>query len=104
VVDRAARHRKVGQRQLTGWSLTREVEDASARVLRARLEGDLVGWSEWQVAADRDGTLVHFREKVELGRPGWDGRAMVVRSIVSANHWFMTRGASGLREHFERRT
>lgn len=83
--------------------LTRQVEDADRRILRAALEGDLIGWSEWEVVTDGSHdprrSLVHFREEVELGRRGLRRLPALVRPILSANHAHMMRGGErGLRE------
>ena len=80
--------------------LRRETEDPDRRVLRARIDGDLVGWSEWEVGSADAGSLVHFREEVRLGRAGLARLPALVRPILTANHDYMMRsGERGLRRH-----
>jgi hypothetical protein len=50
--------------------LTRDTIDPHARVLQARMRGDVVGTSRWQLESACDGTRVCFWEDAELAR-GW---------------------------------
>lgn len=83
--------------------VTREVVDPERGQLRARLDGDLVGWSSWTVAAvPRSGALrtwAEFRQEVTApGVPG--GNYAILRPVLDANHRVMMwRGRRGLARH-----
>ncbi|MEP9416271.1 hypothetical protein ABLE92_18320 [Gordonia sp. VNQ95] len=82
--------------------LTQERIDAGSGVLRARLAGDLVGWSQWAVSVDDPLThsVVDFRQQVDFTKhvavvPLW-----MIRPILHANHRFMMwSGRRGLIRH-----
>lgn len=74
-------------------TVTREVVDRQAGLLRARLGGDLEGWSSWQVSPESGGfTRARFDQEV-LVTP-WIVRmwARWAREIALANHRAMMRG------------
>jgi hypothetical protein len=81
----------------------REVVDPAAGRLRARLDGDLMGWSEWRVTglprAGGPGVRVDFRQEVVApGVPG--GRWSLLRPVLDTNHrLMMRRGRRGLAAH-----
>jgi uncharacterized protein YndB with AHSA1/START domain len=78
--------------------LTREVEDPVERVLRAHLDGDLIGTSEWRVRADGDGSLATFDEDVAVGKAAVRMAGRLARPILTYNHDRMMRsGERGLR-------
>ncbi len=77
---------------------TADVVDPQRRVLKARLTGDLVGWSSWQICAAPDGTRALFGQQVRLtGRLGWVSTSL--RPVFNWNHERMMavghRGLSG---------
>lgn len=78
--------------------LTREVEDAVGRVLRARLEGDLNGVSTWTVTSDGTGSLAVFDEDVTVGKAAVRAAGRLARPVLKYNHDRMMRsGERGLR-------
>ncbi|HLY33315.1 MAG TPA: SRPBCC family protein [Jatrophihabitantaceae bacterium] len=78
--------------------LTREIEDPVGRVLRAHLDGDLIGTSEWRVSADGDGTLAVFDEDVRVGKAAVRMAGRLARPVLTFNHDRMMRsGERGLR-------
>ncbi|MDT4938540.1 MAG: hypothetical protein QOG80_2211 [Pseudonocardiales bacterium] len=80
--------------------LTREVEDPDARVLRARLDGDLIGMSEWTIAADGSGSIAVFDEDVVVGKAAVRAAGRIVRPALKFNHDRMMRsGERGLRKY-----
>lgn len=80
--------------------LTREVEDPAARVLRARLSGDLNGVSTWTVSADGDGSVAVFDEDVSVGKAAVRAAGRLARPVLKFNHDRMMRsGERGLRAH-----
>jgi hypothetical protein len=79
--------------------LTREVEDPVARVLRARLEGDLNGVSTWTVTPDGSGSLAVFDEDVTVGKAAVRAAGRLARPALKFNHNRMMRsGERGLRK------
>lgn len=81
--------------------LATELVDAESGVLRARLSGDLVGWSQFAVRADGvDRTILDYTQEVDLGMPGLLGRlacSAPARPVLLANHATMMRaGMRGL--------
>jgi hypothetical protein len=80
--------------------LAREIEDPVARVLRARLDGDLRGSSQWTVSADGDGTLAVFDEDVVVAKSAVRLAGRLARPVLTFNHDRMMRsGERGLRRH-----
>jgi hypothetical protein len=78
--------------------LTREVEDPVARVLRARLSGDLNGVSTWTIEADGSGTTAIFDEEVRVGKAAVRAAGRFARPALKFNHDRMMRsGERGLR-------
>lgn len=83
-------------------TLREELVDPIAGVLRARLDGDLAGWSQWTVHPDADAeyTVVHFVQQVDFTKhvavvPLWP-----LRPFLRANHAYMMRsGRRGLVRH-----
>jgi hypothetical protein len=73
--------------------------DRDRGVLRARLTGDLAGFTGWHLVPTSDGTRAEFHERVEVHRPLLRWLA-VARPAFRANHaWMMRCGQRGLRHH-----
>ncbi|MDQ2748395.1 MAG: SRPBCC family protein [Actinomycetota bacterium] len=81
-----------------------EVEDAERRILRARLDGDLAGTSQWEITADgTGGTRAVFDEDVVVGKALIRLAGPVARPALRYNHDRMMRaGERGLRRHLSR--
>lgn len=80
--------------------LRRDVEDRSALILRARMDGDLVGTSQWTVRADGPGCEAVFEEEVSVGRSAVRLAGRLVRPALVFNHGLMMRaGERGLRRY-----
>jgi hypothetical protein len=78
--------------------LHREVEDAAAGLLRARLDGDLVGVSSWTVRAEGNGSVAVFDEQVDVRKRLVRAAGRLVRPALRFNHDLMMRaGEKGLR-------
>lgn len=78
----------------------RELEDAARRVLRARLEGDLCGTSQWTISPHPTGSLAVFDEHVTVGNGALRAAGRLLRPALRFNHDLMMRaGERGLREH-----
>lgn len=78
--------------------LHHEIEDAATGVLRARLDGDLAGTSQWTVRADGTGTVAVFDEEVDVRKRLVRAAGPVVRPALRFNHDLMMRaGEKGLR-------
>ena len=91
-------------RSLLPWTLdlllTREVEDPVGRVLRARISGDLRGWSQWRLEPDDGGTLAHYAQEATVTSSAVAPFAPLVGPVLRANHaWMMRCGELGLRVH-----
>ncbi len=81
--------------------LTAELEDPDARTLRARLDGDLIGWSQWSVHdGRRGGSIAVFEEDVVLASALLSAAGRVVGPVLKLNHDAMMKGGErGLREY-----
>jgi Polyketide cyclase / dehydrase and lipid transport len=78
----------------------REIEDADGRVLQARLDGDLVGWSRWTVESDGAVTTARFTQDVTVRKALVRRAGLLARPILRFNHDVMMReGERGLRRH-----
>ena len=78
--------------------LRREVEDPVARVLRAALEGDMTGMSQWTVSESGSGSLAVFDEAVDMHRRMIRAAGHFARPALVLNHKLMMRsGERGLR-------
>ena len=91
-------------RSLLPYDLTfvmhRELEDPDARVLRARLSGDLRGSSQWTINADGDGSVAVFDEDVGVGSGTLRLAGRLLRPVLRANHDLMMHsGERGLRHY-----
>jgi hypothetical protein len=83
--------------------LRREVEDPVKRVLRAALEGDMSGMSQWTVAAANGGSVAVFDEAVDMHRRMVRAAGQFARPGLILNHKLMMRaGERGLRRHLTR--
>lgn len=79
--------------------LTRERDDAQARVLEARIERDLEGWARFTLRRAPAGTLLRYEQAVVVRKPLMRALAPVVRPLFVWNHSRMMRsGERGLRE------
>lgn len=86
--------------------VTREAQDPGRGLLRVALVGDLLGWSQWSLQADRGGTRARFDQEVMIGpSAGWalrvlSRRGRAGRAVLTANHaWMMRCGRRGLRRY-----
>ena len=80
--------------------LRREVEDPVARVLRATLDGDMTGMSQWTVSASDSGSLAVFDEAVNMRRRTIRTAGRLARPALVLNHSLMMRaGERGLRSY-----
>jgi hypothetical protein len=78
----------------------RELEDPDGFVLRARMEGDLNGTSQWTVTQDGDTTVAVFDEDVTVGSGRLRAAGRVLRPALRFNHDLMMRsGERGLRQY-----
>jgi uncharacterized protein YndB with AHSA1/START domain len=78
----------------------REVEDPDSRVLRARMEGDLSGTSQWTITPDGEGSVAVFDENVQVGKGMLRAAGRLLRPVLRFNHDLMMRaGEKGLRAH-----
>jgi Polyketide cyclase / dehydrase and lipid transport len=78
----------------------RMIADPVARVLRARLDGDLCGQSEWRITAHGAGAHAVFIEDVDVAKPVLRRLGPLARPLLRANHDAMMRsGEVGLRRH-----
>jgi uncharacterized protein YndB with AHSA1/START domain len=81
-----------------------EVEDAEHRILRATLDGDLAGTSQWEITSDGTGTVAVFDEDVVVRKALIRAIGPLARPALRYNHDRMMRaGERGLREHLSRR-
>ncbi|MDT4923699.1 MAG: hypothetical protein QOG01_1412 [Pseudonocardiales bacterium] len=78
----------------------REVEDPAGLVLRARLDGDLSGTSQWTITANGVGSTAVFDEDVQVGNGMLRAAGRLFRPVLRFNHDLMMRsGEKGLRAH-----
>jgi ribosome-associated toxin RatA of RatAB toxin-antitoxin module len=76
----------------------REVEDPDAHVLRARLDGDLAGFSQWTVTARDGASVAVFDEEVDVRKRLVRAAGRLARPALRFNHDLMMRaGEKGLR-------
>jgi len=82
--------------------LTRALEDEPHGVLRVDIDGDLRGWSAWQLSSEGAGTRADFSQEVEVTVPLLQRAPFAVRPLLRGNHTFMMRsGERGLRRHLK---
>ena len=78
--------------------MEKEVDDASAGVLRAGLSGDLEGFSRWTVKPEDGGCRLVYDQEVEVTKRLLQVLAPVARPFFRLNHRLMMyRGQKGLR-------
>jgi Polyketide cyclase / dehydrase and lipid transport len=78
----------------------REIEDPVTRVLKAQIDGDLAGTSQWTVTADGCGALAVFDEDVVVRKSLVRVAGRLARPALRFNHDLMMRsGERGLRDH-----
>lgn len=79
---------------------TRSRDDSAARVLEARMTGDLAGFSRWTITPSGSGATLVFEEEVVAMKPLLRRLAAVARPAFVANHALMMRhGRQGLRAY-----
>lgn len=72
------------------------VDDPVSRTLRASLDGDLTGWSQFVVQPAGEGSLLRYDQQARVTKPGATSRfAGAARPVLIANHRSMMR--TGLR-------
>jgi hypothetical protein len=82
----------------------REIEDPDRRILRATLDGDLRGTSQWTITAADGGALAVFDEDVVVRKAVIRLSGALARPALRFNHDRMMRsGERGLRRHLDRR-
>lgn len=80
--------------------MEREREDPVEGVLRARLSGDLEGFSRWCLQPDGKGCRLIYDQEVQVNKPLLRALAPVARPLLRMNHsLMMARGRRGLRSH-----
>jgi len=81
--------------------ITRELEDPVNRLLRAHMNGDLNGTSQWTITPDDNGGAVAvFDEDVTVGNSMVRAAGRLARPALRFNHDLMMRsGEHGLRKH-----
>jgi hypothetical protein len=80
------------------FDLERTIADPRARILEARLSGDLEGIIRWTIVPLGDGCLITFDEDVMTNKATLNRLAPVVRPAYAANHaLMMAHGQAGLR-------
>jgi uncharacterized protein YndB with AHSA1/START domain len=78
----------------------REIEDPVRLLLRARMDGDLRGTSQWTVSPADHGSVAIFDEDVTVGNGMLHAAGRLVRPALRLNHDLMMRtGERGLRAH-----
>jgi hypothetical protein len=78
----------------------RSREDPRARVLEARMTGDLEGFSRWTITAAGTGATLVFEEEVDARKALLRRLGAVARPAFVANHALMMRhGRAGLRTY-----
>lgn len=77
-----------------------QVDDPEAGILRARLSGDLNGYSRWHVENRQNGCLLDYEQEVEVQKALLRALAPVARPLFKLNHrLMMMRGQRGLRTY-----
>jgi hypothetical protein len=78
----------------------RLIEDSAGGVLRARLDGDLSGTSQWTIKAAGEGSVAVFDEDVVVRKSLVRVAGRFARPALRYNHDLMMRsGERGLRKH-----
>jgi hypothetical protein len=78
----------------------RELEDPQAMVLRAHMDGDLNGTSQWTVTGNGTGCVAVFDEDVSVGHGLVRSASALLRPALRFNHDLMMRsGEKGLRAY-----
>jgi uncharacterized protein YndB with AHSA1/START domain len=81
----------------------RELEDAERRILRATLDGDLAGISQWEITSDGSGAVAVFDEDVVVRKALVRLVGPLARPALRYNHDRMMRaGERGLRRQLSR--
>lgn len=90
-------------------TVTAEID--SPELLKARLDGDLIGWTQFAIrpSAGGDspyasasaydvGTVIEYSQVARIGKRGWAQAARFAKPVLVANHIAMMRaGRNGLR-------
>jgi hypothetical protein len=79
---------------------TRSRQDPKERVLEARMDGDLAGFSRWTITPSGSGATLVFEEEVVAVKPLLRRLGAIARPAFKANHSLMMRhGRQGLRAY-----
>ncbi|HEX2053125.1 MAG TPA: SRPBCC family protein [Actinomycetota bacterium] len=82
--------------------MDRQVDDPEAGILKARMRGDLEGFSSWRVERSDGGCRLVYDQEVEVAKKLLRKLAPVARPLFIANHaLMMRRGESGLRKYLQ---
>lgn len=77
-----------------------EVDDPQAGVLQAKLEGDLNGFSRFEIVDEGEECRLLYDQEVEVDKKLLQVLAPVARPFFKLNHGLMmTRGSKGLRRY-----
>ncbi|MGV9709332.1 SRPBCC family protein [Gordonia sp. NPDC003424] len=71
-------------------TVTQQLHDPAAGMLRASVAGDLVGWSQWRISADGGAAIAEFSQEVSLEKraiPPW--LLGTLRPVLHLNHRYM---------------
>ena len=69
------------------------MQDRSAGLLEASLDGDLVGHSRWTLTPSAAGTRMVYDQEVHTPSALMRGLTRLARPALEANHGWMMRGA-----------
>ncbi|MEO7817520.1 MAG: SRPBCC family protein [Actinomycetota bacterium] len=82
------------------FEMTKLITDEETGILRASMQGDLEGWSQWTIKPSPDGTRIEFDEDVVANKLLLRFLAPVARPIFRANHaMMMHRGCRGFQRY-----
>jgi len=80
--------------------LVRAVEDEASGTLRVDVDGDLVGWCNWQFSAEAGVTRAQFSQEVQVTAPILQRMPFAMRPLLRGNHTHMMHsGERGLRTY-----
>lgn len=71
--------------------LTALVDDAATGTLKASLDGDLLGWSQFVVQPDGAATRLVYDQEAAVAKPGLAGLSRLGRPVLMLNHRLMMR-------------
>jgi uncharacterized protein YndB with AHSA1/START domain len=80
--------------------MRQEVRDPDRLILRAQMDGDLNGTTQWTITSDGGGSIAVFDEDVAVGSGLVGAAGRLFRPALRFNHDLMMRaGEKGLRAH-----